>query len=156
MKSPKRVLILEDSPVMLVRLKEALAALPDCRVVGHSHSEFEAVGMLEELEPDLVIADMQLHQGSGLGVLRHIRAQAREPRTTVIILTNFSSEDFHDRSMLAGADAFFDKTLEYDRFLDFLAATAEGGDSLSAESPAGQTGALSAVGAELSATLQAA
>ena len=139
---------------MLVRLKEALATLPDCQVVGHAHSEFEAVGMLDQLEPDLVIADMQLHQGSGLGVLRHIRAQAREPRTTVVILTNFSTEDFHDRSMLAGADAFFDKTLEFDRFLNFLAATAVSEDSSSAESHGGQTAASPAAAAELPATLQ--
>ena len=118
-------------------------------VLGHQRQR------VDELEPDLVIADMQLHQGSGLGVLRHIRAQAREPRTTVVILTNFSSEDFHDRSMLAGADAFFDKTLEYDRFLDFLAATAVTGGLAGVESSA-RAGGSPAAEAELPGALQAA
>lgn len=122
LKTPKRVVILEDSPSIRERVTDAIAATGGCTVVGYSQSEFEAIALIDELAPDLVIADMQLHQGSGLGVLRHIRAQAREPRPTVVMLTNFSSDEFYERSMKAGADAFFDKTADYDRFLDFIGA----------------------------------
>ena len=120
MNSPKRVFIIEDSALIRERLTTVVNAMSGCTVVGHAESEAEAVASIDRLLPDLIVADIQLKEGSGLNVLRHIRRQDYAARPTVVMLTNHASSEYYDRSIDAGADAVFDKTSQYGRFLDFV------------------------------------
>lgn len=118
--NPLRVFLVEDSPVIRERLAESISALAHVAVVGTADSEGEAIGALQETACDAVVLDLQLKQGHGFNVLKAVRRPPERPRLTVIVLSNFSSSQYRDRSLELGADYFFDKAREYDRVCDVL------------------------------------
>ena len=66
---------------------------------------------------NVLILDLQLLQGTGLGVLRNLRGY-RQPGTSVIVLTNYAIPSYRARSMELGADYFFDKTKDFSKIKD--------------------------------------
>jgi DNA-binding NarL/FixJ family response regulator len=62
---------------------------------------------------DAVILDLQLHTGSGFGVLRALHARAEAP--PVIVFTNFAITAYRDSALALGATHFLDKSRDYDR-----------------------------------------
>lgn len=101
------IVIVEDSELVLNNLRRLLAGLPGARVVGTAAREEEAVSLITELRPDVVLTDLALASGSGLNVLKRIRA--RECGTRVLVLTNNADEGYRQACMEAGADGFYDK-----------------------------------------------
>ena len=75
---------------------------------------------MPELHPDIVITDIQLKEGSGIDVVRKIRAQPYTPRPRIFVLTNYAFPEYKRQCTVAGADEFFDKSSEYDRFLSLM------------------------------------
>ena len=75
-----------------------------------------------------MLLDLQLKQGNGLGVLRAI-GPSRPHGAKILVLTTYAIPQYRDRSLALGADAFFDKSREYDRVksvLEDLAANRDG------------------------------
>ena len=66
---------------------------------------------------DIAVVDLFLAQGSGLGVLRHLRA--RSPSQRAVVLSNYATADMRRRCREAGADAVFDKSNELEAFIDY-------------------------------------
>jgi CheY-like chemotaxis protein len=114
-----RVFIVEDSPIIRERLTESLSAPGRIEVVGHADTEQAAVAALAGAGWDALVLDLQLKQGTGLGVLKAIAAQ-RPAGSKVIVLTNYAIPQFRDRSVALGADFFFDKSREYYRVRSVL------------------------------------
>jgi len=122
--TPLRVFLVEDSPVIRERLVESLTASGHVSVVGHADTERAAVAALTSGQWDALILDLQLKQGTGLGVLKSIPPN-RPPGAKVIILTNYAIPQYRDRCLMLGADYFFDKSREYDRVREVLEESAE-------------------------------
>lgn len=114
-----RVVLVEDSPIIRERLVESLTATGVIKVVGYADSERAAVAALASGEWDAVILDLQLKQGTGLGVLKALGG-VRPAGAKVIVLTNYAIPQYRDRSLALGADYFFDKSREYDRVRNVL------------------------------------
>jgi DNA-binding NarL/FixJ family response regulator len=88
-------------------------------VVVQADSERGAVAALASGNWDAVILDLQLKQGTGLGVLKAL-GPVRPAGAKVIVLTNYAIPQYRDRSLALGADYFFDKSREYDRVRNVL------------------------------------
>jgi DNA-binding NarL/FixJ family response regulator len=116
---PLRVFLVEDNPLIRERLIESLTSTGRIRVVGYAESEREAVDALSDGSWDAVLLDLQLKQGNGLGVLRAI-GPSRPHGAKILVLTTYAIPQYRDRSLALGADAFFDKSREYDRAVDML------------------------------------
>ncbi len=114
-----RVVLIEDSPIIRERLVESLTATGHIEVVGQADSEHSAMAALAGGDWDAVILDLQLKQGTGLGVLKSL-AHNRPAGAKVIVLTNYAIPQYRDRSLALGADYFFDKSREYDRVRNVL------------------------------------
>jgi len=114
-----RIFLVEDSSILRDRLADMLAVRGDVEIVGHADSEDAAVTALRSLQWDILIIDLQLLHGTGLGVLGAL-SERRNPDTTVIVLTNYSIPSYRTHSMQLGADYFFDKTREFGRIIDVL------------------------------------
>lgn len=119
-----RVVLVEDSPIIRERLIESLTSTGNIKVVGQADSERGAVATLAGGEWDAVILDLQLKQGTGLGVLKAL-ASVRPEGAKVIVLTNYAIPQYRERSLALGADYFFDKSREYDRVRTVLEELAE-------------------------------
>jgi DNA-binding NarL/FixJ family response regulator len=120
-----RVFLVEDSPIIRERLVEALVATGRIHVAGHASTEREAVDALSGGAWDAVVLDLQLKQGNGLGVLRTI-APARPAGSKIFVLTNYAIPMYRDRSLALGADAFLDKSRDFERVVDMLVELADG------------------------------
>src|SRR3989304_224339 len=66
--------------------------------------------------------DLGLRRGSGLEVL--LRLQSFVPRPVVVVLTNYPHEEYRRQCLALGADAFLDKSLEFEQVVDALRAAA--------------------------------
>lgn len=117
---PLRVLLVEDSPLIRERLIESIASVTDVDFVGHAETAADAIEALQRTPCDVVVLDLQLKAGHGFNVLAALRTQSDRPRVTVIVLTNFASSEYRDRSMQLGADYFFDKARDYERVNEVL------------------------------------
>lgn len=124
-----RVVIVEDSAIIRARLTEALSEIPNVAIVGQVETEADALAILVQAKWDAAVLDLQLKQGTGLGVLKSLAQRARPANTTIIVFTNYAFPQYRDRSMLLGADYFFDKSREFHRVRDVLRTLAAGGSS---------------------------
>jgi two-component system OmpR family response regulator len=123
-----RVVIVEDSAIIRARLAEALSEIPDVAVVEAVETQSEALRVLREPNWDAVVLDLQLKDGTGLGVLKGL-GDGRPPGAKVIVFTNYASPLYRERSMKLGADYFFDKVREFHRVREVLADMAAAGMS---------------------------
>jgi len=114
--------IVEDNATIRDNLIATLEELVGIEAVGTAETENEAKDWLRKQDPawDLVIVDLFLKQGSGLGVLEACRN--RDPRQKVIVLSNYATADIRKRCAQLGVDAVFDKSNEIDALVDYCLA----------------------------------
>src|ERR1041384_731197 len=82
-----RVVLVEDSPIIRARLAESLSEIPNLEIVGQAESESDALSLLDSGGWDAVVLDLQLRQGTGLGVLRRLKQGGRPSNSKVIVFT---------------------------------------------------------------------
>ena len=114
-----KTFIVEDSAIIRENLIATLEETTPVRVVGTAEAEDGALHWLSDPGHDceLVIVDIVLKQGTGLGVLR---SQAvRRPQRRFVVLTNYASADIRRRCAELGADRVFDKSNELDDLIAF-------------------------------------
>jgi DNA-binding NarL/FixJ family response regulator len=121
--TPVRVVLVEDSPLLRERLAEALAAPGRIEIVAYADGETAALERLGAIEWDALVLDLQLRQGTGIGVLRSLRAN-RPAGVVVIVLTNYAIPRLREHSLALGADYFFEKAREFGRVREILEALA--------------------------------
>lgn len=117
--------IVEDNPTILSNLVATLEELTSVRIVGSAPSEEAAVrGLLEHAtDLDLVIVDIFLSAGSGLGVLE--AAQGMRMRAQRVVLSNFATPEVRRRCLALGAAEVFDKSRDLDALIDYCDKLAE-------------------------------
>lgn len=117
--SALRTFLVEDSPVIRENLIATLEEMTPVQVVGSAEDESAARHWLDDPahQCDLVIVDVVLRSGSGLGVLR-AAAQPGSARRFVV-LTNYATADMRERCRALGADRVFDKSSELDDLIAF-------------------------------------
>jgi DNA-binding response OmpR family regulator len=114
------IYIVEDSVAVRERLVESLADVPNSRVVGYADAVAAAFeGVLAE-RPRVLILDVQLRGGSGFHLLKRLRASGVEPPESVIIVTNYPTDDYRTAGRECGADHFFGKASEFHKVREVL------------------------------------
>jgi DNA-binding NarL/FixJ family response regulator len=121
---PLRVFLVEDSAILRDRLAEMFAPWANVEMVGHAETEAAADAALRAQNWDVLILDLQLLHGTGLGVLASLRSH-RKPGTTVIVLTNYAIPSYRARSLELGADHFFDKASDFEKIKDVFTRLGE-------------------------------
>ncbi len=118
--------LVEDSPVIQQSLIATLQELTPVAVVGVAADEQAALQWLSDPthEASLVIVDIFLRSGSGLGVLRAARNNV--PKRHMVVLSNYATTDIRTTCLALGAEQVFDKSTEIDALILYcqtLAAT---------------------------------
>ena len=117
---PLRVLLVEDSSLFRDRVAESIESPGRVKIIGCAISEKAALDMLWVKEWDVLILDLQLKQGNGLGILKALQAKGRRPDTKVIVLTNHDYYLYRLKTTECGADYFFSKTRDFHLVTDLL------------------------------------
>ncbi|MFC4061336.1 response regulator [Planomonospora corallina] len=96
-------LVVDDHPVFRQGLRGLLGAM-DIEVVGEAADGQEAVALAAELQPDVVVMDLQMPNGNGIEATRTITRTS--PRIGVLVLTMFHDDDSVFAAMRAGARGY--------------------------------------------------
>jgi DNA-binding NarL/FixJ family response regulator len=115
--APLTLLIVDDHEVVRQGLVAMLGRRPEFQVVGEAGTVAEAVAAARRFEPNLVVMDVRLPDGSGIEACREIRAEL--PDTRVVILTSYPDEDAVLSAIVAGASGYLLKQV---RARDLVAA----------------------------------
>ncbi len=119
--TPKKILLVDDSPLILERLMSMLEELEihSLFCCGTAH---EAKQFLTHMSPDIVVLDINLPDGSGIDLLE--MAKSSHPNTTVVMLTNQSGSYYRKLCRTLGADYFLDKSTDFEMIPDVISQTA--------------------------------
>jgi CheY-like chemotaxis protein len=106
----KLVLVVDDDPVCRELVREALAG-KDLQVLEASHGR-QALELIEQTRPDLVLLDIQMPSSSGYKVLEHIRSDPMLSSLRVAALTAYAMRGDREKGLSAGFDAYITKPIE--------------------------------------------
>ena len=120
-----KTFIVEDSPVIRDNLIATLEVLTSVKVVGTAEDEAGAIAALGQADGrfDLVIVDIFLKGGSGLGVLRRMDGLQRGAKR--VVLSNYATPDMRRKCLELGADMVFDKSDEIDALIQYCIRLAD-------------------------------
>jgi DNA-binding NarL/FixJ family response regulator len=121
MAQPIRVLIADDSTHARDGLRALLAIQPEVEVVGEAANGEEAVRLIAECQPDVVLMDLHMPVLDGIQATRLIKQ--RWPAITVVVLTMYVVEQ--SVALAAGADAFMIKGSAPERLLTAIGVGAD-------------------------------
>ena len=114
-----KVTVVDDNPGYCLFLKEILTG-KEFEVVGEAYDGKEAVRLVRDLRPELVVMDIEMPQMDGLEATGIIRSDA--PGTAVVLISVNDEEEYHRQARAAGAVAFIPKTtFSLKRLLEELA-----------------------------------
>ncbi len=125
--APIRLLIVDDHSIVRLGLERAFREFPSVDVVGQAQSAAEAVTEARRCNPDVVLMDVRLPDGSGIEACREIRSDRAE--TKVLMLTSYSDEEAIVGAIMAGAAGYLLKQNEPARLVEAIERIAQG-DSL--------------------------
>lgn len=115
-----KVLIVDDSELMRKRLAEMISQVEGVEIVGKAERSQEAIEAIQKLKPNVVILDIKMPGGNGIGVLEHIKKNNTNTKVIIIMFTNYPYPQYRKKCMDLGADYFFDKSTEFEKVIEVL------------------------------------
>jgi two-component system response regulator (stage 0 sporulation protein A) len=125
-----RVLVADDNREFADLLKEYLQKQEDMSVVGVAYNGLEALELIDEVSPDIVILDIIMPYLDGIGVLEQLAAQHLQKRPKIVMLTAFGQEAITHRVLELGADYYILKPFDLDILAERLRQMATGKTTL--------------------------
>lgn len=121
--------IVEDSAVIRENLIATLQELTAVEVVGFAEDESSATAWLKlaDNEARLVIVDVFLKHGSGLGVLQAAANNGHQRKW--VVFSNYATPAMRSKCLALGADRLFDKSTEIDGLIAYCNLVADGGNT---------------------------
>ena len=119
-----RLLVVDDHEVVRQGLVALLVKRPNLHVVAEAGTVAEAIEAARRFQPDLVVMDVRLPDGSGIEACREIRAE--RPETRVVMLTSYPDEDAVLSAIVAGASGYLLKQVRARDLVDALERVARG------------------------------
>lgn len=102
-----RVLIVDDHPLVRLGFSQLLSDEEDLVVCGEAECAAEALDLVAELEPDLLVVDISLKGTSGLELIKQVRS--RRPHVAMLVCSMHDESLFAERALRAGAHGYIGK-----------------------------------------------
>lgn len=102
-----QILIVDDHPMVREGLAVRISNQPDLEVCGEAANVSDALQLVEQLQPDLVIIDISLKDGHGLDLIKQIRL--RDERVKMLVSSMHDEALFAERALRAGAMGYINK-----------------------------------------------
>lgn len=118
------ILIADDHPIFRKGMRALLASLPEAELVGEASSGVEAARKASELQPDVVLMDLQMPGGNGLDAIRQITQTS--PHIRILVVTMFEDDDSIFAAMRAGARGYVLKDAGDDEITRAIFAVGKG------------------------------
>jgi DNA-binding NarL/FixJ family response regulator len=150
MSTPTRVVVADDQRVVREGLAMLLGLLPGIEVVGTARDGEQALALVEELTPDVVLMDLRMPRCDGVEATRRLREQGSATR--VVVLTTYADDRSVVDALQAGARGFLTKDTGAEEIQQAIAAVVSGAAAID---PAVQHHLVNAVASGLPAKAQA-
>jgi DNA-binding NarL/FixJ family response regulator len=124
-KAVKRLLLVDDHPIMRHGLSQLIRAEPGLDVCGEAGSAREGLELTGRLKPDLVVIDLTLPDKNGLELLKDIQAQ--HPGTRCLVLSMHDETMYGERALRAGARGYIMKEAAADHLINAAHKVLSGG-----------------------------
>lgn len=130
MTNPISVVLADDQELVRTGLRMVLEVEDDIDLIGEAHDGAEAVQLVRELRPDVVLMDIRMPNVDGLEATRRI---LRDPETAtrVVILTTFDQDEYVYQALQVGASGFVLKDIPPEQLVTSIRAVAAGDTMLS-------------------------
>ncbi|HKQ65063.1 MAG TPA: response regulator transcription factor [Methylomirabilota bacterium] len=123
-----RIVVVDDHEVVRHGLRLSLELEPDMALIGEARTGEEALTIVADGRPDVVLLDVRLEGADGPEVCRRILEVA--PRTAVVMLTNYDQDGFVLRSLMAGAKGYVIKDVQLSELKKMIRSVYRGGSVL--------------------------
>lgn len=117
-----RIVIAEDQEMLLGTIGSLLNLEEDMEVVGQARNGKEALGLVEEMKPDICIMDVEMPEMSGLEAAEALK----ESKSKVIIMTTFARDGYFLRARNAGVSGYLLKDGPSEDLVDAVRLIIEG------------------------------
>jgi DNA-binding NarL/FixJ family response regulator len=124
MSSQLTVLIADDHPLFRKGLRTLLSTVPQATVVGEAATGNEAIAAAADLQPDVVLMDLQMPEGGGLSAIGEIVRTS--PHIRVLVVTMFEDDDSVFAAMRSGARGYVLKDIDDEQFVRAILAVGNG------------------------------
>ena len=122
--APIRVLLIDDHRSILWGLERLIrSGQPAMEVVGSTTNCAEALALLDQAAPDVILLDMDLGKESGLDAIPRLMARSK---AKILVLTGLRDQSVHDKAVLAGARGVVEKEAPAETILAAIAKVHEG------------------------------
>ncbi len=119
-----RLLLVDDHEVVRIGLQAVLDLTPGMKVVGHAAGKADAIDLAHRLNPDVVLLDIRLPDGSGIEAARAILASC--PHSRVLFLTSFADDHTVLEAILSGAQGYILKDIASEGLIRAIRTVAAG------------------------------
>src|SRR5262249_41585789 len=126
--SPKRVVLVDDHEIVREAIKARMSAVDGVEIVGEAETAEEVIEKVKELEPDVVIVDVELPGKDGIDATKDILKT--RPETRVIIFTAHAQPDLLTLALRAGASGYVLKSAPSEDIARAIEVVAGGGTLL--------------------------
>ena len=130
-----RLVVVDDHPIVRDGLAGIFALEEDIDVVGQAGNGPEALAVVAERDPDLVLMDLRMPGGDGFAAIRQLRERGGRPR--ILVLTTYDTERDIRRAMAAGADGYLLKDLPRDQLVAAVRELMNGSSRTHIDAPRG-------------------
>jgi DNA-binding NarL/FixJ family response regulator len=118
MTEPISILIVDDHEVVRKGIRSYLDTLPEYRVIGEASTGEEAIGIVEEFIPEVVLMDLIMPGMDGVETTRRIKKIS--PRTQVVVLTSYHEDSHIFPALKAGATSYILKDMKMEKLVESL------------------------------------
>lgn len=113
-----RILIVDDHPLVRTGFAQLIGDTPDLEVCGEADDMAEGLRLVAAQKPDLAIIDLSLAGGSGLDLIKHIKA--RDYSTLMLVASMHDETLYAERVLAAGARGYINKQEAQDRIIQAI------------------------------------
>ena len=131
MSARTKVLVADDQALVRGGFRVLVDSAPDLEVIGEAADGAEALALVRELKPDVVLLDIRMPIKDGIEATRSIASDPFTTATRVLILTTFDLDEYVYEALRAGASGFLLKDTDPDSLLDAIRVIASGDALLS-------------------------
>jgi DNA-binding NarL/FixJ family response regulator len=124
-KGKKRVLLVDDHPLLRQGIGQLINQQPDLVICGEAEDKGGALEAAEETKPDLAIVDISLKDGRGLDLIKDLKA--RFPKVLILVLSMHEESLYAERALRAGARGYIMKREASDKVLEAIRHIFDGG-----------------------------
>jgi DNA-binding NarL/FixJ family response regulator len=124
-----RILIVDDHPVVRAGLAMTLNKAPDLEICGEAEGIHDALKLISDGCPDLLLIDLDLDGGNGLDLIKKVRES--HPKIPILMLSMHPEATYAERALRAGAQGYLMKSAPPDKLVAAIREILAGGISVS-------------------------